>query len=29
MKGHENPDYNFNIRGKINLIFDGIEFKEK
>jgi len=29
MKGHENPDYDFNIRRKINLIFDGKEFKEK
>ncbi|MFO7881920.1 MAG: protein-L-isoaspartate O-methyltransferase [Kosmotogaceae bacterium] len=29
MKGHQNLEYNFSIHGKINLIFDGMKFKEK
>ncbi|MFW6172848.1 MAG: protein-L-isoaspartate O-methyltransferase family protein [Elusimicrobiota bacterium] len=29
MKGHQNPEYNFSVRREFNLIFNGIEFREK
>ncbi|MEA2066756.1 MAG: protein-L-isoaspartate O-methyltransferase [Thermotogota bacterium] len=29
MKGHQDPEYNFSIHRKIDLVFDGMEFKEK
>ncbi len=29
MKGHQNPEYNFSVHGKISLIFNGNRFQER